>query len=118
MPVSSSPTELSGADWRLIELNGTPAVTDTRPWLRFNTDSLRITGNFGCNNGGGSFTAGPDRAIRFGPIATTRRACINEQMNAQETALGAALQSTDRYRIVSDTLELRQADKVLARFTR
>ncbi len=115
-----STTELSGVDWRLIELNGAPAIPEmsARPWLRFNTDSLRVNGNFGCNNGAGSFTTGPDQAMHFGPIATTRRACLNEQMNAQETALGAALQATDRYRLVGDTLELRQAEKSLARFIR
>jgi heat shock protein HslJ len=120
VPPTSSTTELAGADWRLIELNGSPAIPEmsARPWLRFNTDSSRVNGNFGCNNGAGSFTTGPNQSIRFGPIATTRRACLNDQMNAQETALGAAVAATDRYRILGDTLELRQADKLLARFIR
>jgi heat shock protein HslJ len=116
-----SVSALGGVQWRLIDLNGKsalPAEVSARPWLRFSTDSLRVTGNLGCNNGSGSFTPGADQAIRFGPIASTRRACIDEQMNAQESAFAAAIQASDSWRITGDTLELRQSDRLLARFVK
>ena len=107
-------------DWRLLDVNGTPVVGDStnRPTLRFEADSGRVGGNFGCNRGGGSFTIGADGSLRFSAIAMTRRACIDERMNVQETALAAALGATDGYRLSADTLELRQAERILARFVK
>lgn len=113
-------TELAGVEWRLIDLHGAPAIGEAsaRPTLTFEVDSLRVSGNFGCNRGGGSFTTTGDHMLQFSPITMTRRACIDERMNVQETAFAAAVQATDRYRIVGDTLELRQSDRVLARLVR
>jgi heat shock protein HslJ len=51
-------------------------------------------------------------------MMTTRMACADQRMNVQEGALGAAVDSTDTYRIVGDTLELRKGDRALARFIR
>ena len=120
VPESGS-LDFRGGTWRLIDVNAAPAIPEeisARPWLRFESDSQRVSANFGCNMGGGSYTAGPERALRFDQIITTLRACADQQMNAQEAALTSALRSTDRYSMSGDTLQLRQGERVLARFVR
>lgn len=118
---TSAADGLRGVEWRLVEVSGRPAVPEAvgaRPTLRFDADSMVISANFGCNGGGGEFTLGPNNEVRFGTIITTLRACEDDRMNQQESAMKNALATTDRYRIVGDTLELRLGDSVLARFVR
>jgi heat shock protein HslJ len=113
--------EITGIDWRLIQMNASaavPAEMTARPWIRLDAATRRVTGNFGCNTANGTYTSGINQTLHFGAIATTRRACTDDRMNAQETALGAAMGSVDRYRVIADTLDLLQGDKVLARFRR
>lgn len=120
VPESGS-TDLRGGTWHLIDLNAAPAIPEevsARPWLRFEADSQRVSGNFGCNMGGGSYTTAPDRALRFDQIITTLRACADQRMNTQEAALTSALRSTDHYSLSGDTLQLRQGERILARFVR
>lgn len=112
--------QLGGTDWRLTEIGGRaaePSDVTRRPWLRFAVDSSRMNGHLGCNRGGSPFTVNGDE-IRFGPMMSTRMACIDEAMNRQETALGEALQKTDRFRVSGDVLELLQGSAVLAKFAR
>ena len=117
---ATTQAQLGGADWRLTEIGGLaaePADVTRRPWLRFAMDSNTVSGHLGCNRGGGSFTVDGEE-LRFGPMMSTRMACVDEAMNRQETALGAALQKTDRFRISGSVLELLQGSAVLARFAR
>ena len=111
---------LAEADWRLVELNGQPAVpTDAarRPWLRFAADSGRVSGSGGCNRASGPFTV-DGSSIHFGPIISTKMACADAALNQQETGFFSVLQSTDRYEVVSDTLSLYHGPNRLARLVR
>lgn len=113
-----APAALDGAEWRLVEIGGRPAIgglDDAPPFLRFATDSARVTGNTGCNLLSGPFTR-EDTALRFGAIVSTRRACADEARNAQERDLMAALVATERHTVHADTLTLLGADAALARF--
>lgn len=113
--------DFRGGTWRLVDVDGARAIPEdlsARPWLRFETDSQRVSANFGCNMGGGSFTTGPERALRFEQIITTLRACADQGMNTQEAALTSALRSADHYALSGDTLQLRQGERILAQFVR
>ena len=112
-----APMPLGDATWRLVELGGRPAVgaADDVPFLRFAVDSARVTGSTGCNSLAGPFTR-DDTALRFGALASTRRACVDEARNAQERDLLAALAATARHTVHADTLTLLGADAPLARF--
>jgi len=111
-------TPLEDTDWRLVELNGRPAIAtggERGAHLRFARDSARVAGSTGCNRLTGSFSL-QGTALRFGPTATTRMACVDAQLNEQERALLAALQATERYGIAGDTLTLMGTSGALARF--
>jgi heat shock protein HslJ len=111
---------LAGTEWRLEELNGQPPVASPNvpvPTLAFAADGERASGNGGCNQFNGSYTQDGE-SLRFGPLASTRRACADEAGNAQETAYLRALESTTRYSATAERLELYAGDQVVARLVR
>src|SRR5215207_9854097 len=116
------PRSLENTYWRLTEVRGGPAVaadSAREAHLRFVADSgggARVAGSTGCNRLNGSYTR-DGAALRFGPAATTRMACIDPAIGAQESALLAALAATTRHAIVGDVLTLSDAGVPLARFT-
>lgn len=110
---------LSGPDWRLVELNGRAAMPGDlarRPWLRFNTDSSRVSGSAGCNRMSGAFTVSGE-LLQFGALISTKMACADQSLNQQESDFFGALQSTDRYALSGDTLRLIKGTETVARFT-
>jgi heat shock protein HslJ len=109
---------LSGPDWRLVELNGrvaVPADPARRPWIRFSTDSNRVSGSAGCNRMSGPFTVSGE-SMQFGALISTKMACADQALNQQESDFFGALQSTDRYALSGDTLKLMKGLETVARF--
>ena len=72
-----------------------------------------VTGNASCNRYNGPVEQGGDR-IRFGALASTRRACTDEALNQQEKSFFAALATAATARFEGTQLELRTADNALA----
>ena len=109
---------LAAADWRLSELSGRAAIpteVSRRPWLRFEPDSGRVSGSGGCNRLTGPFTT--DRgAIRFGTLASTKMACLDEALSRQEDDFLSVLNSVNRFDVEGDTLLLLRGEAVVARF--
>lgn len=79
----------------------------------------RASGNTGCNTFSGDFTtAGADR-IKIGPLATTRRACIDPAVSTQEQQYTAALELAETYQVTGDQLTLfRPGGTIAATFER
>jgi len=101
---------LDGADWHLVEIGGRPALVDVAspagaPYLRFMNDSGRVVGSTGCNRLAGPFTRAGD-TLRFGPLITTRVACVEEARQTQERDFLLALERTRRHAVAGDTLSL------------
>ena len=116
----SATSAIGGAEWHAIEIDGTPAVPseiNQRPSLRVDVDSARVSGSAGCNRFGGTATMSGE-TIRFSKLISTRRACIDEQRNRQETRYLAALEAIDRYSISGDTLTLLSSGRPRAKLTR
>ena len=112
---------LQGPRWRLVELEGQPALSGggaREPHLIFSRDSVdRVGGATGCNSMGGRYTAEGDR-IRFSDLFSTKMACIEEERMRQETRFVGALGRVDRYAISGDTLTLSEGGTVVARFVK
>jgi len=110
---------LTGADWRLVELKGQPALpveASKRPWLHFG-DSSHVFGSGGCNRATGSYTL-HGRSIRIGPMAATKMACLDSALTRQEDQFLSALDAADRAEITGDTLVLSKGSERLATMTR
>lgn len=77
--------DLAGTRWRLIELDGrAPLDAGTPLTLNFETRD-RAGGNSGCNMYNGAYRIS-GATITFGNLASTRRACLDPALNAQEAA--------------------------------
>lgn len=102
--------------WMLSELDNQPARAQPgeREAHLLLLDGL-ASGGSGCNKLMGRYALGTRGQLGIGPLASTRMACTPPLM-AQESALHAAFASTTAYRIDGNTLELRNGDRVLARF--
>ena len=89
--------ELSGTSWQLVELDGEAALADALPMLAFD-DQGAVTGSTGCNMFNGQMTIdGSD--VAFGPLVTTRKACLDPAANRQEQAFLAAMEGVTSYTI-------------------
>lgn len=111
---------LAGTAWVLAELNGQPPATapsDRTPTLAFAADEPRASGNGGCNQFSGPYTQN-GASLRLGPLVSTRRACVDEAANRQETAYLRALESTTRFVVSGDLLVLYAADQPVVRLRR
>lgn len=111
---------LAGTSWVLAELDGQPPVMDPgggAPTLAFEASEPRASGNGGCNQFSGEYTQ-EGASLRFGPLASTRRACVDEAANRQEMAYLSALQSTTRAAMDGSRLVLYAADREVARLSR
>ncbi len=75
----------------------------------------RVSGSSGCNKLMGHYTQQAPGELHIGPLDSTRMACLPGMME-QEAALMAVYARATRYRITNDTLDLMDADMVLARF--
>lgn len=93
-------TELPGTSWTLVELDGSEAVGETPPSITF-TDEGGVTGSTGCNTFNGEVTI-DGAELSFGPLATTRMACLDEGASAQEHAFLLAMEDVTGYTIDSE----------------
>lgn len=102
---AGDPAGLQGAEWVVEDINRGGVIDRTRLTLTFGADG-RVSGNGGCNSFSGSYSA-DGSSVTFGPLAMTRRACIGEALNAQETRYAAALTGRMTWEIRADgALEL------------
>lgn len=101
-------------EWRLLGLAWMPA-SGSAPTLRLDSAQRQASGNTGCNSFSGPYELRGD-SLRFGALASTRRACLDPQANRQETAFLDALSRTRTWRIAADTLVLSGEHGRLARF--
>lgn len=92
---AAAPFSLSGSEWLLVDLAGTPVVSDSKASLAF-SEAGRISGNASCNRFTGSVTISGD-TLKFGPLASTMMACADPKISAQETTYLKALGAAARY---------------------
>ena len=111
-------TTLENTNWKLLELNGRSvraAENLAEPNLQLDSAQKQAHGSTGCNQFTGRYELSGD-SLRFGPLASTRRACLDSAMNQQESAFLRALEEARTWQITSDTLVLISKRGQVARF--
>ena len=107
--IESAP--LIGTTWLVTGTVATQAVSsvpvDSTASITIDADGT-VAVDTGCNAGSGSVEI-TDTTLTFGPIATTRRSCIDE-LNALEASVLTVLQGAVTYEIDGDSLSLRSSD--------
>ncbi|MFV0321408.1 MAG: META domain-containing protein [Alphaproteobacteria bacterium] len=79
------------------------------PTLKFNATENTISGFAGCNNIRGNFNV-TKNDIKFGPIASTKKACFHD---IYEPQLLNALNKANSYQLKDGLLTLKDGDTVL-----
>ena len=88
-------------EWRLQALGDQPVIESSGATLGF-YDVGQVGGNGSCNRFFSTITVEQDR-MQFGPIGSTKMACMGPAM-AQESRYLAALKKAQRYELQGDTL--------------
>jgi heat shock protein HslJ len=92
---ASTQIPLTGTEWVLTDLAGTPALPGGKATLAF-PEAGRVAGNGSCNRFTGSVTVTGDQ-LKIGPLASTRMACFDEAVSQQEDKYLKALGAVTRY---------------------
>lgn len=86
-----------------------PGANDPRPiTLQFDHAEQRVSGFSGCNRFSGTYTVEQNQ-IHFGPLMSTKMACVDAQRNRTEQTFLDALSRTDSYLHAEDSLTLYDA---------
>ncbi|QLC26533.1 META domain-containing protein [Parasphingopyxis algicola] len=90
---------LAGDEWRVTSLGGGTVPESAGQVLRFDARGS-LSGSGGCNRFMTSYAL--DDGLGFGPVASTRRACINPEITRLEDALFATLGAVISFEISED----------------
>ncbi len=113
---TAAPVPLESTYWKLIELGGMVAVGGSNAneaSLVLNGEGKKLTGSTGCNPLLGSYKL-REGALEFKLARLTKTPCP-DALAKQEEAFVEILKQTRNYRIVGDTLELRDKEELLAK---
>jgi uncharacterized lipoprotein YbaY len=91
-----------GKLWRLVEVNGV-AIRTTKPYIEFDRETRRFSGDGGCNRISGGFEIDGSN-LTFSGVVSTRRACLDREVQQVENDFLRALEQTTRFQIRDDTL--------------
>ena len=102
--VSAAPA-LEGRTWRLVSIDGRPALSGVRVTAIFEGEANRVAGSAGCNQYFGSATVKGDR-LEVGPLGSTKMFCPADGVMPQESAYLDALSKATTYRMAGTQLQL------------
>lgn len=84
---------LEGTEWQLVQLDGRSVKAAPETFV-LKLENGSVSGAGACNRLMGSYKKGERRALKIGPLATTKMACPNLD---QEQQFLRALESTTHY---------------------
>ncbi len=85
---------LVGTEWQLIQLEGRNVKADPGTFTLRLDDGGNVSGMGACNHLMGSYSTGERRALKIGPLASTKMACPNL---GQEQQFLRAIEATTHY---------------------
>jgi heat shock protein HslJ len=94
-PAAAGAGELPGSSWRLEDLAGVAALPNVEATLEF-PEAGKVAGRASCNRFFGTVELSGE-SIKFGPLASTKMACIDDATNAQEVKYLQALHGAERF---------------------
>jgi heat shock protein HslJ len=102
---AAKPVSLDGTDWTLTAMSGKAPVAGSKITLTFEQGSA--SGSAGCNGYHSTTTTTDGAKLKFGMTSSTKRACLAQELNVQETAYLDALSKVAAYEVSGDRLALR-----------
>jgi copper homeostasis protein (lipoprotein) len=111
-----SASVVAASEWVLVALGANQVPTEGRPiTLRFDSVTMRASGFAPCNQFSATYTIARD-SLSFGPVISTKMACMDNDRNQLEQKYLATLRSVTTYQVSDSTLTLGSAATALARF--
>jgi heat shock protein HslJ len=102
---SSAAVALEGRTWRLVSIDGRPALATVRVTAIFESEANRVAGSAGCNQYFGSATA-KGETLAVGGLGSTKMFCPADGVMPQESAYLDALGKATTYRVTGTQLQL------------
>lgn len=112
---SSPAASLVGKKWKLIDVNGV-AVKSGKPYIEFDGQTNRYSGDGGCNRIAGGFELKGPR-IKFSQGISTKRACIDNDIQKIETDFFRTLSEVTSFQIRGEILRLFKGDHPVLTFS-
>ncbi|HZN03491.1 MAG TPA: META domain-containing protein [Candidatus Polarisedimenticolia bacterium] len=109
-PAGGGPSNPAGVEWLLVRIDGNdvpPGPRGAQARIRLDPATSEAAGLAVCNQFKGRFDL-DEAGLRFGPLATTRKACRGEAMDLEAKYL-KGLQDTSRWSMNGDRLILSDA---------
>ena len=95
--------ELEGKTWRLVAINGQPAVPNSQATVKFASD--KISGNSSVNSFGGTYRASGG-TLTTSDLMSTLMASADPALNQQETTFATILQGESTYAVSGSQLTI------------
>jgi heat shock protein HslJ len=108
------PAPLFGTRWGLLAIDENPIRTN-KPYLEFDNQTRRFSGNGGCNHISGGFQIDGTQ-IKFSQVISTQRACIDIDLSRVEGEFVQRLGGATKFQIQGDLLSL-YGDRPVLTFT-
>lgn len=99
---TSASTSLFNSEWTLHDIAGTSTLANPKATLQF-PEAGRVAGNGSCNRFTGSVEISGAN-LKFGPLASTRMACMENGVSDQEAHYLKALGAATRYALANGDL--------------
>lgn len=99
-PPAAEPASPLIGGWMIESVGGKPAVGPKPPTLAFSADG-KVTGFGGCNRFSGGY-AKSGVSLDFTGVVSTMMACVNDEANAMESAIGGVLRGAATFVIDGD----------------
>ena len=109
---SASASSLEGRTWRLVSLDGHPALAGVRVTAIFDGEVNRVAGSAGCNQYFGS-AAVKETHLEVGGLGSTKMFCTTDGVMAQESAYLEALAKATTFQLAGTRLQLGPAPGVV-----
>jgi len=111
---SNDQAALFGKRWTLVQLEERK-LSPGRPYIEFNGDERRVSGSGGCNSFAGTFEIEGSR-LTVSRIASTKRACLDRELQRIETEFLKLLETTTRFEVQRNNLRLYADDRLVLAF--
>lgn len=109
---TSTAVALEGRTWRLVSIDGHPALAGVRVTAIFEDEADRVAGSAGCNQYFGSAAVKGER-LEVGGLGSTKMFCTTDGVMPQEGAYLDALGKATAYRLTGTELQLGPAPGVV-----
>ncbi|MFD2551660.1 copper resistance protein NlpE N-terminal domain-containing protein [Bizionia sediminis] len=100
-------TSLTSTRWKLVKLMGQD-ITESDAFIAFETNTNNVYGSTGCNSFNGTFKITNEFQLELSELATTMKACPDEDM-AIETNFLEVLNTSDNFSVNNNTMTLNKA---------